>query len=112
MVESSFGIGLVVGPSLGGLFYNYWGFSTPFWTLGVLTLVLAGLSACILKPSRLAPFKLKERQVFFILFIYQITFFRPNGIFKITFALSAAIFLFKLSNNNKKNIRGFGQFFH
>ena len=106
MVESSFGIGLVVGPSLGGLFYNYWGFSTPFWTLGVLTLVLAGLSACILKPSRLAPFKLKERQVYFILFIYQITFFRPNGFFK-----SAAISLFKLSNNNKKIFADLSNFF-
>ncbi|XP_023334070.1 MFS-type transporter SLC18B1 isoform X2 [Eurytemora carolleeae] len=61
MVETSFGIGLVVGPSLGGLFHNYWGFSTPFWTLGVLTLVLAGFSASILKPSKLPPCKQTDR---------------------------------------------------
>ena len=69
MVETSFGIGLVVGPSLGGLFHNYWGFSTPFWTLGVLTLVLAGFSACILKPSKLPPCKQTDRHSSFYLII-------------------------------------------
>ena len=105
MVETSFGIGLVVGPSLGGLFHNYWGFSTPFWTLGVLTLVLAGFSACILKPSKLPPCKQTDRLVHFILyhFIYQINFFRPNGnFFKTSLPLSAAISLFQPPYNNKK----------
>ena len=51
MVEASFGVGLVAGPSLGGVLYNYLEFSIPFWILGVLTLGFAGLSASVFQNS-------------------------------------------------------------
>ena len=35
--------------SIGGLLYNTWGFSIPFWTTGALTLILAVLGLILMQ---------------------------------------------------------------
>ncbi|XP_023342241.1 MFS-type transporter SLC18B1 isoform X2 [Eurytemora carolleeae] len=52
ILESCFGAGMAAGPSLGGLFYNYWGFSMPFWTLGGLTVLLTVFSGMVVPTSK------------------------------------------------------------
>ena len=38
------------GPlSIGGLLYNIWGFSIPFWTTGGLTIILAVLGLILMQ---------------------------------------------------------------
>ncbi|XP_023323890.1 MFS-type transporter SLC18B1 [Eurytemora carolleeae] len=49
IVESSFSVGMVAGPSIGGLLYNIWGFSIPFWTTGGLTIILSVLGLILMQ---------------------------------------------------------------
>ena len=49
LLQTSFGLGLILGPTLGGTFYQVGGFVTPFVTLGTF-LLLGGVFTYILMP--------------------------------------------------------------
>ena len=49
VVECCFGIGMVFGPSLGGVMYNAFGFSAPIWLLAALLLLIFGTSVIFLE---------------------------------------------------------------
>lgn len=50
--EACFGIGSIFGPSIGGLLYDYGGFSLPFFAHGSAQLLLAILCAVFLEDDR------------------------------------------------------------
>lgn len=46
-----FGVGMIVGPSLGGVLYEYGGFACPFSVMGVATLAACLFATiCLPKP--------------------------------------------------------------
>ncbi|CAH0393352.1 unnamed protein product [Bemisia tabaci] len=47
-LETFFGLGLIVGPTLGGALYQVGGFTTPFVTLGFLLFLSAAMTALVL----------------------------------------------------------------
>ncbi|XP_067558156.1 MFS-type transporter SLC18B1 isoform X3 [Pseudorca crassidens] len=47
-VESFSGLGLVLGPPLGGLLYQFFGYEVPFILLGCIVLLMVPLNMCIL----------------------------------------------------------------
>ncbi|KAK8750477.1 hypothetical protein OTU49_014848 [Cherax quadricarinatus] len=49
-LETCFGLGMIVGPTLGGALFELGGYTLPFVTLGSMLLVAASLTYCIL-PS-------------------------------------------------------------
>ena len=50
-METMFGVGLMLGPFVGGLLYELDGFYLPFATCGSALLMCAGLGFCALKPG-------------------------------------------------------------
>jgi len=53
MAETSFGIGTMFGPTVGGILFDNGGFLLPFMTTGLLMIVVAILSSLFLEESRL-----------------------------------------------------------
>lgn len=49
-LETFFGLGLIVGPTLGGALYSLGGYSLPFAVLGS-ALFCAALMSCIVLPT-------------------------------------------------------------
>lgn len=49
-METFFGLGLIVGPTLGGALYDYGGYTLPFAVLGS-ALFLAALMSCFALPN-------------------------------------------------------------
>lgn len=47
-LETFFGLGLIVGPMVGGLLYSIGGYYLPFVSLGLLLLLTAVITMCIL----------------------------------------------------------------
>lgn len=47
-LETFFGLGLIVGPMVGGFLYQLGGYFLPFVTLGLLLFVTAAITMCIL----------------------------------------------------------------
>lgn len=50
-METFFGLGLIVGPTVGGALFELGGFTLPFVVMGVLLLIAASL-VCLLLPKR------------------------------------------------------------
>ncbi|KAG7163416.1 MFS-type transporter SLC18B1-like [Homarus americanus] len=55
-LETCFGLGMIVGPTLGGALFELGGYTLPFVTLGCMLLCAASLTYCIL-PSYSSEFK-------------------------------------------------------
>ncbi|XP_045590438.1 MFS-type transporter SLC18B1 [Procambarus clarkii] len=55
-LETCFGLGMIVGPTLGGALFELGGYTLPFVTLGIMLLGAASLTYCIL-PSYSSEFK-------------------------------------------------------
>lgn len=51
ILQSFTGFGMLVGPILGSLLFNLGGFQLPFYTVGVLLLVLAGVNQYVIPPE-------------------------------------------------------------
>ena len=49
--EACFGLGTIFGPSIGGLLYDAGGFSLPFWAHGSAQILVAILSALLIKED-------------------------------------------------------------
>lgn len=47
-LETFFGLGLIVGPMVGGVLYSFGGYYLPFVTLGLLLFLTAIITMCIL----------------------------------------------------------------
>lgn len=52
LVETSYGIGTMFGPTVGGILYDFGGFLLPFSTTGTLMITVALLSALLLEDLR------------------------------------------------------------
>lgn len=50
-LETFFGLGLIAGPMVGGILYSVGGYYLPFVSLGILLLVVAILTMCILPKN-------------------------------------------------------------
>jgi len=53
MAETSFGVGTMFGPTVGGILFDYGGFRLPFLAIGLLMVVVAILSSLFLEESRM-----------------------------------------------------------
>ena len=53
-LETCFGVGLIVGPTVGGALYEVGGYTLPFLCMGSLLLLAASITACILPNSDLS----------------------------------------------------------
>lgn len=51
MIELSFGIGMIAGPSLGGLLYSWDGFYLPFLVVGIASIISSLAYAAFFKAS-------------------------------------------------------------
>jgi len=51
ILQSFTGFGMLVGPILGSLLFNLGGFQLPFYTVGVLLLVLAAINQYVIPPE-------------------------------------------------------------
>lgn len=51
MLETCFGLGLILGPTVGGALYEWVGYSLPFISLGSFLLLGGLLTFCCLPPS-------------------------------------------------------------
>ena len=54
IMETCFGLGLIVGPVLGGALYEWGGYTLPFLVLGILLTLSASLILCFLTSYRIA----------------------------------------------------------
>ena len=54
-METLSGIGMMIGPFLGGVLYHFDGFYLPFVTCGGTLVILSGVSGLILRPEDLQP---------------------------------------------------------
>ncbi|KAL7632073.1 UNVERIFIED_CONTAM: hypothetical protein RMT77_017614 [Armadillidium vulgare] len=61
--ESCLGIGLIIGPSIGGVLYEYGGFTIPFLVTGLLILFIGVLTLFIESSKRDSYFTIKYRDV-------------------------------------------------
>ena len=52
LVETSYGVGTMFGPTVGGLLYDFGGFLLPFSATGVLMITVAIFSALFLEDLR------------------------------------------------------------
>ena len=53
IMETCFGLGLIVGPVLGGALYQFGGYTLPFLVLGILLTTSASLILCYLTPHQI-----------------------------------------------------------
>ena len=53
MAETSFGVGTMFGPTVGGILFDYGGFQLPLLATGLLMVVVAILSSLFLEESRM-----------------------------------------------------------
>ncbi|KDR11631.1 MFS-type transporter SLC18B1-like isoform X2 [Zootermopsis nevadensis] len=51
ILETFVGLGMSIGPALGGILYSVGGFGLPFYTLGILMVVIVPANLCLLPPG-------------------------------------------------------------
>ncbi|XP_069676364.1 MFS-type transporter SLC18B1-like [Periplaneta americana] len=51
ILETFVGLGMSIGPALGGVLYSVGGFGLPFYTLGILMVVIVPVNLCLLPPG-------------------------------------------------------------
>ncbi|PSN30862.1 hypothetical protein C0J52_20666 [Blattella germanica] len=51
ILETFVGLGMSIGPALGGVLYSVGGFGLPFYTLGILMVVIVPVNFCLLPPG-------------------------------------------------------------
>ena len=55
IIETAFGIGLILGPTIGGALYEVGGYTLPFLCLGLLLITAATVTFFVLPPSPVSP---------------------------------------------------------
>lgn len=51
ILETFVGLGMSIGPALGGILYSVGGFGLPFYTLGILMVIIVPINFCLLPPG-------------------------------------------------------------
>jgi len=100
LVEMSFGVGMIVGPTVGGALFQAGGYTAPFATLGSILLLQAGVSSLTLPSLKESNTSSTSSQVYGLKQALAI----PSVLLAITSVFSASIAIGTLSATLERHL--------